>query len=106
MHAFSCRIIVSCAVVLFGASFTGADTPTRPIKLFNGKDLTNCYTWLKGLGKNKDPQQVFTVQDGMIRVSGETYGGFITEKEYENYHLIAEFKWGTKTYKPREKKTR
>ena len=31
------------------------------IVLFNGKDLTNFYTYLKGIGKNKDPKKVFTV---------------------------------------------
>ncbi len=42
----------------------------------------------------------------MIRVSGQTWGCFTTEKEYENYHLIVEFKWGEKTWSPREKATR
>lgn len=79
---------------------------TGVTKLFNGKDLTNFYTYLKGLGKNNDPDKVFTVRDGMIRVSGQTFGGFITEKEYENYHLIVEFKWGEKTWPPREKAAR
>jgi hypothetical protein len=97
-------------------SFAGlvhAEPVTKPIELFNGKDLTNFYTWLtapkKGetfLGKNNDPLKVFTVKDGMIRVSGEGFGAFITEKEYENYHLVAEFKWGTKTYAPRADKAR
>src|SRR5216683_22463 len=52
------------------------------IHLFNGKDLTNFYTYLaapngekKALGKNNDPKKVFTVVDGAIRVSGEVYGG-------------------------------
>ncbi|GIW82040.1 MAG: hypothetical protein KatS3mg105_3847 [Gemmatales bacterium] len=76
------------------------------IHLFNGKDLTNFYTFLKGYGKNNDPKKVFTVKDGMIHVSGEVYGGLITEKEYENYHLIVEFKWGEKTYPPRKDKAR
>jgi hypothetical protein len=106
MHPFFRRILMSCAVVLLSFTFAAADAVTQPIKLFNGNDLTNFYTWLKGLGKNNDPQKVFSVQDGMIRVSGESYGGFITEKEYENYHLVVEFKWGTKTFKPREKATR
>ncbi len=79
---------------------------TAPVKLFNGKDLTNFYTYLRKLGKNNDPQGVFTVKDGMIRVSGEIYGCFTTEKEFENYHLVTEFKWGPKTWAPREKATR
>jgi len=80
----------------------GADEIVKPVKLFNGKDLTNFYTWLKGYGKNNDPKKVFTVEDGMIRVSGEVFGCFVTEKEYENYHLVAEFKWGKITWEPRK----
>src|SRR4051812_6200513 len=85
---------------------------TKTIKLFNGKNLDNFYTYLgspgKGqpkYGKNNDPEKVFTVQEGMIRVSGKVYGCITTEKEYENYHLVVEFKWGTKTWPPREKAT-
>jgi 3-keto-disaccharide hydrolase len=106
MHPFFQRIPVSCAVILLSFAFAAADTVTQPIKLFNGNDLANFYTWLVGFGKNNDPQKVFSVQDGMIRVSGESYGGLVTEKEYENYRLVVEFKWGTKTFKPREKNTR
>src|SRR5690348_8458751 len=67
------------------------------VHLFNGKDLTNFYTYLgaptKGerpYGKDHDPEKVFTVHDGMIHVSGRVFGGLITEKEYENYHLLVE----------------
>lgn len=81
-----------------------------PVSLFNGKDLTNFYTYLKGYGKNNDPKKVFTVvtEDGApaIRVSGEVFGCFTTEKEFGNYKLTAEFKWGKKTFPPREKATR
>ena len=78
----------------------------KVVKLFNGKDLTGFYTFLKGQGKNNDPEKVFTVHDGMIHVSGKLLGALITEKEYENYHLIVEFKWGDKTWAPRENKAR
>lgn len=80
------------------------------IHLFNGKDLGNFYTYLKGYGKNTDPKQVFTVvtEDGApaIRVSGEVFGCFTTEKEFDNYKLTVEYKWGKKTFPPREKATR
>jgi hypothetical protein len=99
--------VVMVLGVLPGQSeqLAAADTVKEKIVLFNGKDLTNFYTWLKGIGKNKDPKKVFTVQDNMIRVSGEVFGCFTTEKEYENYHLVVEFKWGKKTFPPREKAT-
>src|SRR5262249_5300289 len=58
------------------------------------------------LGKNNDPKKVFSVEGGAIRVSGEVFGCFTTEKEFENYHLKVEFKWGDKTFAPREGKAR
>ncbi len=92
---------------------TSADADEGTIHLFNGKDLTNFYTYLgppakgeKAYGKNNDPEKVFTVHDGMVHVSGKIFGGFITEKEYANYHLVVEFKWGEKTWPPREKNAR
>jgi hypothetical protein len=90
----------------------GGEPVSKPIKLFNGKDLTNFYTYLgspgkgeKAYGKNNDPEKVFSVADGMIRVSGKVFGCFVTEKDFDNYHLVAEFKWGEKTWPPREKAT-
>lgn len=97
-------LLVAVGTVSLPASARAADEGFVP--LFNGKDLTGFYTYLRGEGKNKDSKKVFTVADGMIRVSGEVFGCFTTEKEYENYHLLVEFKWGTKTYPPREKATR
>jgi hypothetical protein len=89
------------------------DKDDGTIHLFNGKNLTNFYTYLgapkagaKPYGKNNDPEKVFTVQDGAIRVSGKIFGGFITEKEYENYHLLVEYKWGEQTWAPRADRAR
>jgi len=91
-------------VCLLTASVAVAEGPQQDaispgekvIALFNGKDLTGLSTWLKGPGRN-DPQGVFTVHDGMIRVSGEGMGYVATEKAYQDYHLIVEYKWGKKT---------
>ncbi len=76
------------------------EVPTSPkdiIKLFNGKDLTGWHAWVKGTGL-EDPKKVFTAHDGVIHVSGEVNGYIATDKEYRDYHLTAEFKWGEKTY--------
>ena len=85
---------------------TGAPSPAKSFKLFNGKDLNGFYTWLETRGRNQDPDRVFTVHDGMIHVSGAEFGYFATETEFENYRLTAEFKWGEKTHAPREGKAR
>jgi hypothetical protein len=98
--------------------------------LFNGKDLSGWYSYLavpdssiqsglprdsagqyvQALGINNDIFNVFTVveADGgpAIRISGEVFGILVTDKEYENYHLSLEFKWGEKKYAPRADKKR
>ena len=76
-----------------------------PIRLFNGKNLDGFYTWIRG-SQYDDPKQVFTVQDGMLRISGDGYGGLVTEKAYRDYHMIIEFKWGGKTWGDREDRAR
>ena len=85
------------------------DVPTirsgEPVFQFNGKDLAGFYTYLHGQGR-EDPNQVFTVRDGMICVSGQEFGGFTTQDEFQNYHLITEWKWGERTWAPRKQKTR
>lgn len=98
--------LAALAVAYAAAPPAGAGGVKEPVKLFNGKNLTNFYTWVKGAGKNKDPEKVFTVVNGMIRISGEKYGGLTTEKEYENYHLVTEFKWGDQTFPPRANQAR
>jgi hypothetical protein len=70
--------------------------PTETIKLFNGKDLSGLTTWLRD-SKRDDPKKVFTVQDGVLHVSGEGYGYVATDKEYKDYHLSVEYRWGKRT---------
>lgn len=76
-------------------------TPKKTIQLFNKNNLDGWYTFLKSRGRNNDPKNVFSVSNGMIRISGEEWGCITTEKEFENYRLILEFKWGEKTFEPR-----
>jgi hypothetical protein len=67
------------------------------IELFNGRDLEGWYGWLKETHYD-DPKRVFTVHNGMLRISGEVPGYIGTRKAYRDYHLIAEYKWGDLTY--------
>jgi len=76
------------------------------IKLFNGQDLEGWYTYIKGKGRDNDPLKVFTVQKGMIRISGEEFGCITTNDEFENYKLTVKFRWGDQTYSPRTDKAR
>ena len=76
------------------------------VHLFNKKNLDGWYTFLENRGKNNDPKNVFSISKGQIRISGEEWGCITTDKEYENYHLITEYRWGGKTYAPRENNAR
>ena len=79
---------MTAAVLPRLACTLSADVETdksRP--LFNGQNLSGFYTFLEGHGKNNDPDKVFSVADGVIRVSGQGFGYLATEREFENYHL-------------------
>jgi hypothetical protein len=76
------------------------------VKLFNGKNLDGFYTYVKAHGKGNDPEHVFQVEKGAVHVAGTDYGYFITQKDYENYYLLVEYRWGRNTHPPRKDKAR
>ena len=76
-----------------------------PVLAFNGKDLTGFYAYTHDHGYN-DPNGVFTVRDGLLHVSGREFGGVATCGNFSDYHLVVEWKWGAKTWPPREKASR
>jgi len=93
----------------------GAAQAGQWTSLFNGKDLSGWSTYISMQptsdhmaaptsvrGVNNDPRKVFSVVDGVVRVSGEEWGALSTLADYENFHLKFEFKWGTKKWAPRE----
>lgn len=97
------RTAIVCAMMtmmLFAPVFAAQDAPAAKgaIQVFNGKDLTGFYKFVKERGRDQDPKQVFTVKDGLLRISGEEWGCVTTVDEYENYHLVVEFKWGELTH--------
>ena len=105
---------VAAAAALLIAARTASVSPDRaegePIQLFNGKDLSGFYTWLPRFGR-EDPDRVFSVVDRIdgapaIRVSGKHFGGLVTRDEYENYHLVVEFRWGLATWGERGDRAR
>ncbi len=92
--------VVSLCVSPTAAADRPAEKPLSPgdkvIRLFDGKDLSGWYTWLKESGR-EDPKKVFTVHDRMIHVSGEGRGYLATQRAYRDYHLVLEYKWGKRT---------
>jgi 3-keto-disaccharide hydrolase len=80
-----------------------------PVQLFNGKDFSGWTISIdprtKPYSPDTNPDHVFRVEDGIIHVSGERFGGLTTKDEFENYRVIVEFKWGEKKWPPRNKDT-
>jgi hypothetical protein len=89
------------------ALFVAISLPAQEIiHLFDGTSLSGWYTFLKDRGVNNDPKNVFTVTEGLIRISGEEWGSLTTNEAFENYHIITDFKWGDITFEPRLNNTR
>lgn len=92
---------------LAGAPARSADEPAWT-PLFNGRDLEGLYTFLQKHGKNRDPDRVVTIEDGAIHLykhapeGSEVVMGYIsTKREYGDFHLRFEYRWGEKKFKPR-----
>lgn len=100
--------ILSGPVTADDAKKPAAEIPTEPISLISKTtDLKQFwYTWLTD-DRYEDPRGVFTMQaDGTLRISGDGYGGLITRKEYADYHLVMEYRWGTATWRNRVDRAR
>jgi hypothetical protein len=85
-------------------------SPTdTPIVLFDGRDFGNFYTWTRDT-RYADPRSVFNIgRDAgrpVIHISGDGYGGLITTREYTNYRLVAEYRWGERTWGDRRERAR
>jgi hypothetical protein len=124
------RLILAAAICVLGrgtfarAGEVLADSPptasagtTQPekakekwVSLFNGRDLTGWYTFLQKHGKDRDPDHVITIEENAIHLyknapeGSQVVMGYIgTQKEYGNYHLRFQYRWGTKKFEPRFK---
>jgi len=64
--------------------------------LFNGKDLTGWTMDIPAYDKKPDLPKPFIVRDGMLVSLGKPFGHLLTEKEFENYRLIAEYRFAGK----------
>ena len=82
-------------------------------KLFNGKDLTGWYVQPRGQAKNSDPTKIVSVDNGLIHMYATAEQGskqpiavVCTEKDFADYDLRFEYRFGTKRFAPRVDKKR
>ena len=116
LHALWLSALIASLSLSAASVEPAAITPRAPIVLFNGKDFSNFYTWIGASGPvdankkiqgREDPDRVFTVVDQIdgapaIRISGQQWGGLITNERYANYRLVTEYRWGNLTWGARK----
>ena len=97
------RLTIFLIIFLFAATDVGIaqskvkktknqkNPKSENILLFNGKDLSNWLFQLKD--PSIDPSRVFTVQNGVIHISGNPFGYMRTKKIYSDYRLHVEWRW-------------
>lgn len=61
--------------------------------LFNGKSLEGWHMDVPALDEDTTAQPPFIVRDGMLVSLGTPGGHLITDKEYENYKLVVEYRF-------------
>jgi hypothetical protein len=93
----------------------------KPVALFDGRSLNGWQPWLgypdpgvtyksspgmAAIGTGRDTSGDFAVRqvDGApaIWIKGETWGSLVHRADLRDYHLRLEYKWGAKTWPPRE----
>lgn len=101
------RLVFGFLLLMCARSSAAAEpqpiVPTEKIDLLAGGKLAEFYTWLQDT-KRDDPRQVFTIRDGVLHITGDGLGCITTHKAFRNYHLVAEFKFGEKTFRERAEK--
>ena len=97
------RFLTATVACIIAAGFGCASHKSASSTKVNLLKPELLYSFLKDFGPNNDPDKVFTWEpDGTLHISGQHYGYMATKQEYSNYVLHAEFKWGPKTWAPRE----
>lgn len=100
-----CAVTIA-AFFLFAPPAVPQPHAVESVPLFDGRNLNAFYSFLKDRGRDSDPKGVFTVVDGLLRISGEEWGCITTNERFDNYHLVAEFKWGMRTWGERADRAR
>jgi len=97
MKRLLCLALAAMGLAGFMSRSSVADDKGAAVKLFNGNNLDGWKVFLDPK-KKADPEKIWSVHDGVIVCEGSVNGYLITEKEYENYELRLQWRWGEKVH--------
>jgi len=69
---------------------------TKPVSLFNGKNLDGWHLDVPEMDTNKNIRPPFTVRNGVLVSLGSPGGHLITNNVYQNYRLVVEYRFAGK----------
>jgi hypothetical protein len=102
------RRFIALGLCCFAFSvFNGLAVDTGWQPLFNGTNLDGWHIVI-GKGRSDDTNHLVQIENGMVHMykdeadgKREPAGYIITEKDYSDYHLRLQYKWGGKRFDPR-----
>ena len=99
------RSLTTLLTLVSAASVLSAQPVTRKVDLLEVIKSGNVEHHVNPKADfHDDPKDIWTfAKDGTFNISGRGYGYVATKDIYRDYHLVLEFKWGTKTWGKREK---
>ena len=81
------------AVVITSLLFSDISSAQKAVSLFNGKDLTGWHVDVPEMDSNKTARNPFINRNGMLVSLGTPGGHLITDKIYQDYRLVVEYRF-------------
>ena len=108
MIAFRCSLVAAFLCLFAPAATLRAGEPIREklnlLDVIKSGDVD--YHVNPAADLHDAPQDIWKLVGDELHISGRGYGYVATRKDFRDYHLVLEFKWGAKTWGKREKSAR
>lgn len=80
-------------------SANGVITPKKTINFLSDPEFKNFTFNLDDKKSITDKREdVWTIKDGVMHISGKGFGYIRPKQSYRDYHLVMDYKWGEKTF--------
>jgi hypothetical protein len=91
MKTKTLRILVVTFLIAGMINNAFSQSNVKGEKLIKGKNLNNWVFYLRD--HSVDPAKVFTLNNGVVHITGNPFGYMRTRKSYSDYKLHVEYRW-------------